>query len=450
MKFLALLSCLFISAIISAQIHFSSVSFNEALQKASAEGKIIFLQFEAADCNQCNDVANKGFDNKEVADKINQTFFCLKIDPQHPDRSRIAASYNLDANEGFGTLFIDNSGTIIHKFLKTTTFSKEYLNQIEVALMKAGENLKINELEKEYEKGNRSFGFLQVLLEKRRALNMPTDSLLDEYIDALPFDSLNSTSTLVFIAKMAPLLDSKADKALRKDQAQFNRAWYSMSLQMRVGINNTINFKSMEKAIKDKNEKYAIRTAAFAQATNSSNSAAGAKAYDKNMLRFYDETNDTTAYFKKSIAYFERYFLSVSPDSIKRFDSLNLQRMIGSAKRDTLKDGNKNKIVSTIAYAPTAQNFSRELNNGAYEFYKKTNNPFLLAIATEWIEKALEFYKTPQALDTYAKLLYKQGQNEKAIKAISEAIALQQKLGFPTKEYDSVLEKMKNEKYLEQ
>jgi len=442
MRWLSSLLGVFIFNVSTAQVDFSTIAFTNALQKAQSSGKIIFLQFEAANCNQCNDVANKGFENKELAEKLNNTFFCLKIDAHHSDRNKIATAYNINVDKGFGTLFIDNSGTVIHKFLKTTSSSREYLSQIDVALLKAGENIKIIELENEYKKGNRTFGFLQSLLQKRRSLNFPTDSLLDEYIEALPVDSLKSVYTLSFVAEMAPLLDSKADEALRKDPMAFNKAWYAMSLQKRISINNVIIYKSMSKAIKERDEKYAVRTASFAQGTNN-NSSAGAKAYDKNLLRFYDETNDSLSYFRKSIAYFERYFLTVSPDSIKKMDSINVRRSIESGKKDTLREGNSIKISASIAYAPIAQNFARELNDGAYEFYKRTGNAYLLTIATEWAKRALQFYKTPQVLDTYAKLLYKQNQKEKAIEIMSEAISLQQQRGFPTKEFDLSLEQMK-------
>jgi len=448
MRSLFSLLSVFIFSLSSAQVNFSSVSFTDALQKAQSQGKIIFLQFEAASCNQCNDVANKGFENKEVAEKINKTFFCVKIDIQHPDRNKIATTYNVNADKGFGTLFIDNNGTVIHKFLKTTSFSQEYLNQVDVALLKAGENMKIIEFENEYKKGNRSFGFLQSLLEKRRSLNFPIDSLLDKYIEALPIDSLKSVSTLGFIAQMAPLLDSRADKALRKDPVTFNKLWYAMALQMRISINNVIIYKSMSKAIKERDEQYAVRTASFAQGTNS-NYTAGAKAYDKNLLRFYDETDDSVSYFRKSIAYFERYFLTVSPDSVKRMDSINVRQSLESGKKDTLRQGNSIKIVGSVSYAPIAQNFARELNDGAYEFYKRTGNQYLLTIATGWAKKALQFYKTPQVLDTYAKLLYKQNQKEQAVDIMNEAITLQQKHGLPTKEFDISLEKMKTGRVLQ-
>lgn len=451
MKFIAFCLGLFIFSSSLAQVNFTSIPIDEALQKAQSEGKIIFLQFEAADCNQCNDVADKGLSDKHVAEKINQTFLCLKIDAQHPDRNKIATTYNINADRGFGTLFIDNNGTVVHKFLKTTSFSKEYSNQVDVALMKAGESLKINELEKEYQKGNRSFGFLQSLLLKRRSLNLPTDSLLEEYIDALPPDSLKSIGTVCFIAQMTPYVDSRAYKVMYNDRVLFNQAWYTLSSSIRSGINNGIIHKSMNKAIKEKNENYAVRAASVAQGTNGSNYLAGSKAYDLNMLRYFDETNDTSTYFRKAIAFYERYYLTIKADSIKRLDSLNVRNLLNSpsTKRDTLRDGNKARITANITYRPSGQIYSNELNKGAYKFLQRTNNPYLLSIATEWVEKALEFYRSPEALDTYAKLLYKQNQSEKAIEIMNEAISLQQKRGLPTKEYETVLGKMKTGKALQ-
>jgi len=50
----------------------------------------------------------------------------------------------------FGSLFIDMNAAVVHKFLKTTTFGKEYLKQIDLALYSTSESARITELEKEY------------------------------------------------------------------------------------------------------------------------------------------------------------------------------------------------------------------------------------------------------------------------------------------------------------
>ena len=62
--------------------------------------------------------------------------------------------------------------------------------------------------------------------------------------------------------------------------------------------------------------------------------------------------------------------------------------------------------------------------------------------AHKWSQRALEFYKSPEALDTYAKLCYRLGQKTEAVIAMEEAIALRKKQGFPSREYEMVLVKM--------
>ena len=246
---------------------------------------------------------------------------------------------------------------------------------------------------------------------------------------------------MAFIAQMAPMLDSKASNILRKDQQLFNKAWYSLSIPLRNGINNVIIHKGMKKAIDEKNEGGAMRIASFAQGTYMGNYTAGTKAYDKNLLYFYEKT-DTSKYFRKAIAYFDRYFMIISVDSIKKMDNLKMNSLSAQGiKLDTIINGRQVRRT-TIVYAPLTQNFTRELNNGAWSFYKMTENPYLLSVATEWAKKGLEFFKSPEILDIYSRLLYKQHQKAKAIELQHEAIAVRKQRKFSTKEYDAILAKM--------
>jgi hypothetical protein len=439
MKLIFFFQLIFLTNTIFAQTNFRNVSFAEALRMAKAEGKMVFMQFESDDCDQCNEVAEKGLEDKEVGNRIEQSLIALRITLKHPDRTQLAGQYNM--HKKFGSLFIDMNAALVHKFLKTTTFGREYLKQIDLALYSTSESARITELEKEYKNGNRDISFLETLLTKRKSLNLTTDNLLDEYVALLPHDSLQSISSLAFIAQMAPMLDSKASNILRRDQQLFNKAWYSMSNPLRIGINNVIIHKGMKKAIDEKNEGAAVRVAAFAQGTYMGNYAAGSKAYDKNLLHFYEKT-DTSKYFRKAIAYFDRYFMIVSPDSIKKIDTVTNNRLSAQApKTDTIINGSQVR-KSTISYAPLTQNFTWELNSSALNFYKMTNNPYLLSVATEWAKKGLEFFKSPEILDTYSRLLYKQNQKAKAIELQQEAIALRKQRKFSTKEHDIILAKM--------
>src|SRR2546423_7619594 len=131
---------------------------------------------------------------------------------------------------------------------------------------------------------------MEALLLKRKTLNLETDSLLDEYTSGLPPDSLASERTLLFIAQMAPVLNGASDQLLRKNFPLFNKAWYTMDIPVRVSINNRVIYKSMQKAIREKDEQYAYRVANFARGVNN-NPLAASKAYDWNLICFYKETN---------------------------------------------------------------------------------------------------------------------------------------------------------------
>lgn len=424
------------------QVTFQALSFDEALKRSLAESKIIFLQFESDDCTQCNEVADKGLSDKALGKRINETFLPLKISASHPDRSEIRERYNLD--RGFGTFFINHNGTLLHRFARTSSRPQDYLTETDVALNKAGETLKVDELEREFRNGNRSLGFLESLLLKKRSLGLPTDLLLDEYVDLLPEDSLQSTPTLTFLAQMAPQLDSKADRFMRRNQPLFHQAWMTMPLQQRVAINSEIAAKGMNAAIEQKSEARARRVASFRRATYGSDRAGGERIYTFLMMRYYQRTADSIRYLSEAIRYYNTYYMSLSADSIQRIDSLKKVDLIAqSTKRDTvLADGTRRRY-STITYAPVAQRYASELNNGAWNVYKRTSDPKQLGTALQWSERALAFFETPEVLDTYAHLAYKLGNKKKAIDAEERAIRLRQQRGYPTAAYEADLERMK-------
>lgn len=435
------LICLFIAVSAFSQVNYQSLSFSDALKKARDEGKLIFVQFESKDCNQCNEVADKGLSDKDLAEKVQETFIPLKISVDHPDRKEISSKYNM---LGFGTLFIDANGTLIHSFLRTSTRATEYQDQISIAMEKAGESMKIGQLEQEYKNGNRGFGVLELLLEKRKLLNLPLDSLLDEYVTVLPKDSLTAAHTIQFISRMAPLVGSIAEKSERTDLDAFNTAWYQMPLQERVTINNMIMYKSMKKAVAEKNVAYAYKIAGFAYAVNSPNTVAGARAAAYQMLNFYKGIDDTLKYLMAATRFYDDYLMTVKVDSIKGIDSAEVKRLFVNAPAiDTVKDG-KRVMRKMVSYVPRSQYYASQLNDAAYTFYTKTSNPEFLFTATRWAKRALEFFQTPQALDTYSRLLYKTQHTQEAIEFQEKSIALRKKQGFPTTEYDAILEKMKS------
>ena len=426
----------------SAQPVYKNIPFAEARQLARVNGKVILLQLESADCDECNEVADKGMSDNEVVKKIEEAFIPIKISARNPDRDAIAMQYNIPET-GFGTLFIDMNGALLLKFLRSTTFAQEYKNQLDLALYSLGESERINYLEKQYQDGDRNIDFLETFITKKRTLRLNTDTLLETYVQLLPEDSLRSLRTLVFIAQMAPMLDSKAYSLMYKDPKLFQAAWYTLSAPVRIGINNAIIYKGISKAIIAKDLMAALRTASLARAVNGSNITEGDRAFDRNMLSYYQKA-DPVKYFDGAVEYYNRYYMVVTKDSIARMDSARREKLYSEATaRDTVVNG-KTVKRRMISYAPVGQYYSNELNRAAWNFYTMTSDPALLSTATEWAIRSILLFKKPGALDTYARLLYKQGQKEKAIEIETEARSMWLTQKFPAKGYDRVLDKMKN------
>lgn len=423
-----------------SQVHFESLSFDEALVKARQSGKILFLQFESLSCDQCNEVADKAFEDKNLGDQLNAGFICLKIDPKHPDRNNIASLY--ERENSFGSLFISSDGALIHSFPRSTTMKGAYSKEIDQALTKAGEGLRLNQLEKQRQTDNKNIFLTEQLLLLRKSLYLDTDSLLDEYVSIIPSDSLQSPTTLKFIAQLAPIIGSKSDLALRKNYALFNQAWYALSLPVRVSVNNRIIYKSMRKAIREKDINQAFKVAAFARNTHTENLQAGTRAYDYNLLQYYRQTNDTLNYLVRVINYYDNYYMTVSVDSVKRKDSLNQAALMAKEQGEKSMRGDSVVYKKTISYAPSTQVFTRNLNEGAWTIYTWSNDLLHLKKALQWASRATEFFESPEAIDTYARLLYKTGNTNEAIQQEMKAIDLKKKRGFNTAGFEKVLANM--------
>lgn len=440
-KIVALSTLLLFAASAFSQLNFENLSYNAALQKAKQTGQIIFLQFESESCDQCNQVADKAFEDKKLSERLEQSFLCLKIAPDNPDRQLVSTKYNKKA-ESFGSLFINSDGSLLHVYPATSTAPKTYEEQIDKALMKAGESMRLTELEKMYTEGNRSSGAMELLMQTRQALGLETENLLDEYVTIVPADSFNSARTIAFIASMAPILDSKADVKFRLSPA-FNKGWYLMSLPVRISTNNRIGYKSLQKAIREKNERYAFRVAAFMRGTHSNNSSVAAlQAYDLRMMDYFKGVNDTLNYLIRALNYFDNYYMRISVDSIKKQDSLQMKRLF--AKQDSISTvAGQKKVQKSIKYSPIVYTYSRELNNAAYSFYEFTNETLNLSKALLWSARANEFAENFEAMDTHAHLLYKLGKRKEAIEWQNKAIALKKKRGFDTKDLEKRLAAMK-------
>lgn len=441
-----LLLTLLIPFFAAAQFLAPDTPLQQAYTQATQQDKLIFLMVESADCRQCNEVASKAFQNDTLKNYIRENFIAIRIPAEHPDLSSLKEKYH--SLGGNSVLFLDKWSTLLFRMNISTTDHKRYIAQAKNALARKAEADQLRALEADALAGKLATGQLYELIHKRKALTLPIDALLDQYVSQLPEDSLNSISTIKRIAKLSPILRSKADSAMRKNAALFNQTWNSLNLSDRAIITQDITFKTRQQAIAEKNLSKAREAAQFARSSGN-DKARGDKAYYYTLMEFFKNTNDTTAYLRSAVDFYERLLKDVNAAEIKKQDStrkaLFAQKQSSSRPaRDTA--GLNGHIILRSTYNITeSTNYSQLLNNGARSFYNMTKDPAYLKKALQWAAYANQFYENPYVLDTWARLMYKVDKKNagQAIQLEEKSIALLTTQGFPTDKNNEVLNRMK-------
>jgi len=113
-----LLSLLFLAMIteVSAQekgINFFHGSWEEAIEKAKSEKKLIFIDFYTKWCGPCRSMADEVFVLKQIGDFYNQNFINIKIDAETTAGAPVAKAYKVSVYPTFA--FVDpQSQELVH------------------------------------------------------------------------------------------------------------------------------------------------------------------------------------------------------------------------------------------------------------------------------------------------------------------------------------------------
>lgn len=433
-------TCLVISA--GAQVKFMKISVHEALAKAREEDKVVFVYLEARDCDQCNEVANQGFENTVYARAVNNNAIPLWIKPDSKDFTDLDSMYQI--GQAFGQLFIHPNGSLLHRYNGSTSASFMNMQQLDKALEKKERpDLEFMELQKGYVAGNRDFDLLYKLVAKKNELEMEHDLLTEEMVNLAPRDSANSVTFIRFVAEQAPLVDSKVSFYMRRNNRLFTEAWYAMPLPKRSRINGILVAKSKAKAIREKDVKYAERVAYFSSSTYT-DARDARKYYEKAMIDYYRGVKDTVSFLQSSVKYYDHYLMSISVDSMKKADKERQDQMLheaASPDKTLLQNGSIRQ--QSVSFAPATQYYTNELNAGAWTIYSMTHDPYYNSKALAWAKRAIEFFEQPAAMDTYARLLYRTGNRSEAIAIQEKAIEYSRERKMPVREFEEVLAKMK-------
>ena len=94
-------------------IDFQDLTWKQALERAEAEDKLIFVDAYTTWCGPCKMMDKNTFTDADVAAYFNETFIPVKFDMEKGEGITLASNYNVRGYPNF--LFVDGDGKLVHR-----------------------------------------------------------------------------------------------------------------------------------------------------------------------------------------------------------------------------------------------------------------------------------------------------------------------------------------------
>lgn len=464
MKYLSFAFLMFLGArseVIAQGFHLEKDSLNQVFVKAQQQHKSVLVVLPApADAGLLpNGVPRKsGLTAPGISAALNKDFLVKEMPFEGEASAALKRKYQVVRYPTY--LYFSPDGALLYRSTGDYAAEAHYLNDLQAFRQAQANPRNLSYYQSEFQKGNRAADFLKQYLLKCRELNQRIEpALLDAYVQQLPVKAFRQGSEVLFVLENGPVVSSLAYQLTHAGNKLTDSLYRALPLAQRMAINNRIISNTMAEATATKNPRLAAEGANFARTSWTTNYARGSRAYETNMLSFYQSVRDTASYLRQAASFYERYSMGVSADSaaktaasIRAFRqqaagqpvASRVSRPAGAIDQARLLDPRVTRVVTTTVSSSPPNSFVTELNNGAWNVYQTgTHNREYLLRATLWSKRTVELDPAAYNYDTLAHLLYRLGFYAEAEARQQQAVALAQQERIPPAPYQQTLEKMR-------
>ena len=349
-------------------IEFEHGTFDEALAKAKAENKMVFMDCFTVWCGPCKMLSSEVFPQKEVGDYFNANFVSIKMDMEKGEGIELRKKYGVKA---FPTLlWLDAEGNLQHKALGSMSAPA----LIEVAKTAFDTEKNWGSFAKKYNNGERSIPFLQEYILTAKSLYEDVDEATEAYYAQRTNEELFNAKDVEIMSATIKSVNDKKFIFVMENKAKFK------DVVGEATINNFIE------QIMEQDFNNAMRT----------------------------RNEETIAQKKKELIELDEEIAN------KLFALMNLQQLY--------RDPDKNKFFDGLADFALKYEFNnaKTLNQYAWMIVdaKIEVKEDILQKALKMAKKAAELDKSFATIDTYAYALYKVGEIDEAMKMAKKAVDL--------------------------
>ncbi|MBR8535801.1 thioredoxin family protein [Carboxylicivirga sediminis] len=204
-------------SVLAQGIKFEQGTFNQALTKAKAENKVLFIDGYAVWCGPCKKMANTVFKDEEVGNYFDEHLVALKVDVERGEGPVIKEKYGITGLPGY--VFIDGDDFVVYRFSSAMP-KDEFMKEVKKAVAYAQDKNSVGRMAERYEKEKDNEQFLLSYLGKLK------ESKSSDYMDILEHYLSIQTSIDESSKEMVTLLadhykqiifDGKADEIIQRN-----------------------------------------------------------------------------------------------------------------------------------------------------------------------------------------------------------------------------------------
>lgn len=182
------------STLIGQGIDFVHVTWQEALDKAKQENKLLFVDSYAKWCGPCKRMAKHEFVKPEVGVVYNSNFVNLKLDMETPNGRTFDSKYPVSA---YPTMFFLNGDGEIVKKVKGGKKAEQLISMAETVLKSYDTS---GQFKEKYDAGDRSYEVVYNYVEALNKASKPSLKISNDYLKSNPEISKEEKLKFYYVA----------------------------------------------------------------------------------------------------------------------------------------------------------------------------------------------------------------------------------------------------------
>lgn len=396
---------LFPMLLIAQGIQFEHGTFNEALKKAKAENKLLFIDGYAVWCGPCKKMATTVFLEKEVGQYFDKNLIALKVDVERGEGPAIKRKYGISGLPGY--VFIDGDGNVVYRFNAAMPTAK-FMEEVKLAVSYAQDPNSVGRMAEGYELKKNDEKFVRSYLDKlKESKSTNYTEVLEQYLEIQKSVAETTKEMVVLLADHSNeiVFGGMADKIVQNNLG--SEAWKPF---VRKDIREA--FQKLQKNMIENTTDYAVakKDTTLLELTIDRAIRSGVKVDDvqrkKIYIFYYLQTEEGS-----------KYKALVQKDNEAYINSIDVKTV-----RNQYLDWKKNTEDGKIkGVTPHADRISNEIANMVQSYARFAETDQEKKDVIRWMKVGYDIVPgNTSIMSTYATLLYLFNNNKAEAIAIKE------------------------------